>query len=158
MFPHKNLFNFMQSPATSSQPAVLSQWRIVGEWQGITAVWLLVGSQQRYGFLEAIILCTTLTGSTSCSERETDKPFQWITSRLDKLLFAGLCEYTLFHTHTHTNTTQIYTNLPLALVFRHVVALVSRCVFQGKMMFLPQTTWESYLCNRIIWRGHSKLT
>lgn len=28
----------------------------------------------------------------------------------------------------------------------------------GEMMFLPWTTWESYLCNRIIWRGHSKLT
>lgn len=94
--------------------------------------------------------------STSCIERAADKPFQWITSRLDKFLFAGLRGHTFFF--THTNTTQIHTHLPLALVFRHVAALVSRCVFQGEMMFLPWPTWESYLCNRIIWRGHSKLT
>lgn len=96
--------------------------------------------------------------STSCIERAADKPFQWITSRLDKFLFAGLCGCFLSDTHKYKSDTHTHTQLPLALVFLHVAVLVSRCVFQGEMMFLPWPTWESDLCNRIIWRGHSKLT
>lgn len=103
----------MPGQAFSFQPAVL---RIMGHNDR---------ALQQFGFLDATIPGSTLSGSSSSIERETDKS---ISVGPELFRYVALCEQT---SQTRTNTAQLHTHMPLALVFRHVAGASKQVYVPG---------------------------